>query len=173
VIFVIRDFVLIHWAEVPMEKSEMDAVRASIIAEYTAQIDKLKEEMNAELVVFDKVVQRFEVVAGRPVGQKSRRTLPPGLQPEAKPPLGRDRITAAKKTISGRFSRKKLHDTVNNDGYGEMKLGTFSPYVSELIGKEIIEVQKAAGNEPAVYMWAEEYEKLQAESAPKTCPDLF
>lgn len=161
-----------------MEKSEIDAVRASIIDEYTplidehtAQIAELNERMNAELVLLAKIEQRLAAVTGK---QKSRRTLPPGFQPEAKPPLGKERIRAAKNKISGRFSRKTLHEAVNNDGYGEMKIGTFSPYISEMIGTEIIEVQKALGSEPAVYMWAEEHEKLKAELPAKAVfDDLF
>jgi glycine cleavage system aminomethyltransferase T len=77
-------------------------------------------------------------------------------------PVARERILALKKSITGRFSRKQLHDAVNKDGFGEMKEGTFSPYVSKLIGEgEIIEVEKAVGTKPSIYMWSEEYKKLQ------------
>jgi len=145
-----------------MDKTELDAVRASIITEYQTQIDKLKEEMNAELAALTRLEQRFKGLAGK---QKSHRTkFPPGYQPEGKPPMGRERILAAKRILSGRFSRKDLHAAVNNDGHGEMKVGTFSPYVSELIGKEIVEVQKAIGNEPAVYMWRDGIETFKIES---------
>lgn len=146
-----------------MEKSELDAVRSNILAEYTAQIEKLKEQMNAELSALSRLEARFKGLAAK---TKSTRTKFPNDVDltDTKAPKGRERILATKQIVSGRFSRKDIHAAVNNDGYGEMKIGTFSPYISELIGKEIIEVQSAIGNEPAVYMWADEYEKAKTES---------
>jgi predicted glycosyltransferase len=50
-----------------------------------------------------------------------------------------------------------------------MKEGTFSPYASKLIAEgAIMEIEKAVGTTPSVYMWPEEYAESCSNDPPMT-----
>uniref|UniRef100_C6DZD5 Uncharacterized protein n=1 Tax=Geobacter sp. (strain M21) TaxID=443144 RepID=C6DZD5_GEOSM len=142
---------------------DIELVRQTLMANYKAKIDALVAERDKELALLDRLVELSKSLPGKPQGtrsttRRSRRTkFPQGYGPdEPKKPSAKDRIRAARQILTGDFSRKQLHEAVNNDGHGEMKIGTFSPNMSQLVGSEIIEVQKATGNNPAVYRWKEQ-----------------
>ena len=149
-----------------MNKPEIEAIKARIQADYLGRIEKLKEEMKADLAAVSRVASYFEKPSDtettRPVIR--RMPLPKSDTADQKIPNARDRIIAAKAKVHGGFFRKDLHEAVNDDGYGPMKEGTFSPYVSRMIADgEIIEVEKAVGTKPSTYMWPEEYKELQSD----------
>lgn len=159
-----------------MDKAELDAVRATIVAEYTSQIEKLKEQMSSELNALTRLEARFKGVTPKQTQHMFmiRKASEPEQSPSPKTPNAKKRILDARSVVTGKFSRKDLHAAVNHDGNSEMREGTFSPYVSELIrNQEIIQIEKAVGTKPAVYMWAEEFEKMKAGSSAKADLDLF
>lgn len=141
-----------------MDRKEIEAIKSRIQADYSARIEKLKEDMKADLAAVSRVASYFDSPSGtedRPV----LRRVASHLQGRNKGPNARERIIAVKKILHGKFSRKELHEAVDSDGYGIMKDGTFSPYVSRMIAdSEIIEIEKAVGTKPSTYMWPEEME---------------
>ena len=146
-----------------MSNIDLDELRKSITAEYTERIDVLKKEMADELAMLDHIEERTRALTARPRGSRtttrSKRALRTTRKPaavEEKKPSAKERILGAKQVLTGQFSRKELLQVVNSDGLGEMRKGTFSPYVSSMIGKEIVEVEKAVGNNPSIYKWNEE-----------------
>jgi hypothetical protein len=146
-----------------MDRSEVEEIKKTIVSDYTARIEKLKEEMKAELSALSRVAAR---IAKTDSAKKAPviRYKGPGLGIMERTPTASERILAAKKVLKGIFTRKDLHDAVNNDGYGEMKEGTFSPYVSRLVAKgEIVEVEKSVGTAPGAYIWSEERKEFQGE----------
>jgi hypothetical protein len=145
-----------------MDREQLDSMKASIIADYTAKIDKLKEEMKMELSLLSRFVARFEDTSSISESPVRRIRIHARSESGEKLPVARDRILATKKVLRGRFSREELHDAVNKDGFGEMKKGTFSPYTSRMIADgEIVEVEKASGTRPSTYMWPEEYQEYK------------
>jgi hypothetical protein len=136
-----------------MNTSDIEKLKAEIMQDYNARIEKLKQDMETELSLLPRVIARVEKASPIP-----KQVAAPILIRRRKAPSAKDRIRAAKAMITGEFERKKLKDIVDNDGYGVMKDGTFSPYVTEMIkkDKEIIEIQQAAGNKPAILRWADE-----------------
>jgi len=161
-----------------MENIDINQMRQDIIADYNARIDKLKEEMKAELALLSRFASRFQKnqsIETREPLRRIRLNRRSEASEEGKQPTAKDRIMATKQKVTGRFTRKELWDAVNGDGFGEMKEGTFSPYVSRLIAdRAIVEIEKAVGTTPSVYMWPEEYAQLPAEDLLATQqPDIF
>ena len=146
-----------------MNNKEIGEMKETIVADYEARIERLREEMKIELSLLSRFASRFqttETIETTTKKQRSRKKA--GTGKHGKSSSAKARIRAAKKVITGRFLRKDLHNAVNNDGFGEMKDGTFSPNVSRLLAdKEIIEIETAIGTKPAVYMWPEERNKPQ------------
>lgn len=146
-----------------MSNIDLDELRKSITAEYTERIDVLKKEMASELAMLDHIEERTRALTAKPRGNRtstrSKRTTRTTRRPaavEEKKPSAKERILGAKQVLTGQFTRRELLETVNSDGQGEMRKGTFSPYVSAMIGKDIIEVEKAVGNNPSIYKWNED-----------------
>jgi hypothetical protein len=149
-----------------MDRKEMETIKARIQADYLAKIEKLKEEMKADLAAVSRVASYFESPSKEGDRPRVIRRYVPESTTENKTPGARDRIIAAKARVHGPFIRKTLHEAVNSDGFGEMKEGTFSPYVSRIIADgEIIEIEKAMGTKPSTYMWPEEYTELQSRTS--------
>ncbi len=142
-----------------MDRKEIEAIKARIQADYLGRIEKLKEEMKADLAAVSRVASYFDSPSGT-VDRPVLRRVASHLQTGDKGPNARERIMAVKNILHGKlFSRKELHEAVDSDGYGIMKDGTFSPYVSRMIADgEIIEIEKAVGTKPSTYMWPEELE---------------
>lgn len=140
---------------------DFEELRNTITADYTDRINLLKKDMAGELALLDKLEGR--VVTGRTKGARiatkgGSRTRPhrKASGGGVKKPSAKERILAAKQVLQGEFSRKDLLEVVNADGGEPMRKGTFSPYVSAMVGKEIVEVGKAIGNNPSTYKWNEE-----------------
>ncbi len=155
-----------------MERFDINAMKQTIIADYTSRIEKLKEEMKMELALLNRFASRLQKTQNTETEEPVRRIRlnrrSEALE-ENRPPTAKDRIMAAKQKLKGRFTRKELWDTVNNDGFGEMKEGTFSPYASKLIAEgAIMEIEKAVGTTPSVYMWPEEYAESCSNDPPMT-----
>jgi hypothetical protein len=144
-----------------MSDSQINEVRTRIKTEYETKINKLREEMETLLAAVPQIATYFDDIAATKNVAKGKKKLVRHarvITRKATTPTAEERVRACKKIISSPFHRKDLYEVINKDGCGEMPEGTFSPAFSKLIEKdEIIEVEKAQGNQPSTYIWADEH----------------
>ncbi len=89
-------------------------------------------------------------------------------------PIPSDRVHAALREMSGRFTRSELYERAENDGNGEIAKGTFASIFSKLMQRGFITlVEGKFGNRTAVYMRTEEYnaQKQNPTPEPDTTPE--
>lgn len=153
-----------------MDMNEIEILRKNIEDEYRTKIEELQQRKEIELSLLDRLATRIKESGlmekdTRPILRR-RRLLSNG-QDTTRPSIGaRDRLRAAKNKLHGKFTRVDLRNVVNNDGMGEMKEGTFSPNITDLLNAgELILIDKFGGNKPSTYMWADEYKILQEQSS--------
>lgn len=143
--------------------SSIAEMKSEIRNKYETRIEALRQEMEsilASLSTAEETLGETHSLLRSASHQGSIVKKTRASDGKNRTPSAKSRILALKDSKHGRFLRMELYDEVNNDGYGEIPIGTFSLPFSQLTKcGEIIAVEKGFGNTPSTYMWKEEFAK--------------
>ena len=140
-----------------MDDNVISQLREVIKAEYQVKIDKLREEMEAELIALSRLAPRLKSLSPLEANEmpqesvkarvKSTRTKFPEL------PSIKDRLRGALNRMQGTFTSAELFDNAIHDATGvDISKPTFHSILSRMIKDgEIAIVKKQFGFTPGTY----------------------
>jgi len=137
-----------------MDDATINKLREVIKAEYQVKIDKLTEEMDAELIALSRLAPRLKSLSPTETRevQAPVRSIRTKFPTEGNPSI-KERLKGALSRMSGPFTSAELLDKAIHDATGiEIAKPTFQSILSRMIKDgEIDVVTKQFGNTPGTY----------------------